>query len=100
MMRKNIYTCQRHNQPFEEYVSILQNGEFLIMVVDKATRRFSANTLCDLLNQLDELSNTIIPADNLLATLYANVNNEKLSDKDFRDFMRNCEPLLHKKNNG
>ncbi len=35
-----------------------------------------------------------VPASNFVRTLAANVDNEKLSDKDFRQFVRNSLPIV------
>jgi hypothetical protein len=35
-----------------------------------------------------------VPAENFMATLNANVDNEKLSDADFREFVRNTLPIV------
>lgn len=40
-----------------------------------------------------ELKRTV-PAGNFLATVAANVDNEKLSDADFRQFIRNSLPVV------
>ena len=37
--------------------------------------------------------NTLVPASNLILTIAANVDNEKLSDKDFRQFVQNSLPI-------
>lgn len=34
-----------------------------------------------------------VPASNLILTIAANVDNEKVSDKDFREFVRNSLPI-------
>ena len=35
-----------------------------------------------------------VSAKNFVATIAANVDNDKLSDKDFRDFIRNTLPIV------
>ena len=35
-----------------------------------------------------------VPAKNFMQTLEANVDNDKLSDKDFRKFVRNTLPIV------
>lgn len=42
--------------------------------------------------------NPKIAAENFLQTLEANINNPKLSDKDFRIFVRNSLPIVEFKN--
>ena len=37
-----------------------------------------------------------VPAVNFIGTMMANVDNEKMSDKDFRDFIRNALPIIEK----
>lgn len=34
-----------------------------------------------------------VPASNLIKTIAANVDNEKLSDEEFREFVRNSLPI-------
>jgi hypothetical protein len=36
----------------------------------------------------------MIPASNFCSTLNANVNNEKLTDAEFREFVRNSLPIV------
>lgn len=36
----------------------------------------------------------IVSASNFMATIAANVDNEKISDKDFREFIRNTLPIV------
>ena len=36
----------------------------------------------------------VIPASNFCSTLHANVNNEKLTDAQFRQFVRNTLPIV------
>lgn len=38
--------------------------------------------------------NRVVDAENFCATLAANVDNEKLSDADFREFARNTLPIV------
>jgi methyl coenzyme M reductase subunit D len=35
-----------------------------------------------------------VPAENFMATIAANVDNEKVSDEDFREFIRNTLPIV------
>lgn len=35
-----------------------------------------------------------VPADNFVGTISANVDNTKLSDKEFREFIRNTLPIV------
>lgn len=35
-----------------------------------------------------------VPAENFLTTVAINVDNEGLSDADFREFIRNCLPVV------
>ena len=35
-----------------------------------------------------------VPASNFMATVAVNVDNEKLSDKEFREFIRNTLPIV------
>jgi hypothetical protein len=37
-----------------------------------------------------------VPAVNFIGTMMANVDNEKLSDADFRQFIRNTLPIVEK----
>jgi hypothetical protein len=37
-----------------------------------------------------------VPAVHFMGTLLANLDNEKLSDADFRDFIRNTMPIVEK----
>ena len=37
-----------------------------------------------------------VPALNFIGTMLANLDNEKMSDKDFRDFIRNTMPIVEK----
>jgi hypothetical protein len=39
------------------------------------------------------MSKQLIPASNLILTINANVDNEKLTDSEFRDFGRNSLPI-------
>lgn len=36
-----------------------------------------------------------VPADSFMATIAANVDNAKLSDKEFREFIRNTLPIVN-----
>ena len=38
--------------------------------------------------------NKKVPAENFMATIAANVNNLKLSDAEFREFIRNTLPIV------
>jgi len=35
-----------------------------------------------------------VPAENFMATIAANVDNKKISDSDFREFIRNTLPIV------
>ena len=41
-----------------------------------------------------EVLERTVPADNFVATLAGNVDNEKLSDARFREFVRNTLPIV------
>jgi len=36
-----------------------------------------------------------VPAENFMATIAANVDNEKISDADFREFIRHSLPIVN-----
>ena len=38
--------------------------------------------------------NNIVPAEHFMGTIAANVDNEKLTDADFREFIRNTLPIV------
>lgn len=40
------------------------------------------------------MSNYKVPAINFVGTIIANVDNNKLSDKEFREFIRNTLPIV------
>ena len=39
-------------------------------------------------------SKRVVPAKNFMATIAANVNNKRLTDKEFREFIRNTLPIV------
>jgi len=39
-------------------------------------------------------NNKKVPADNFVGTVAANVNNDKLTDAQFREFIRNTLPIV------
>lgn len=41
-------------------------------------------------------NNWTIPAKNFVGTMLANLDNDKLSDSEFRDFIRNTMPIVEK----
>lgn len=41
-------------------------------------------------------NNAKVPAANFVGTMLANLDNEKLSDADFRQFVRNTMPIVEK----
>jgi len=41
-------------------------------------------------------NNWKVPAKNFIGTVMANVDNDKLSDADFREFIRNTLPIVEK----
>lgn len=43
-------------------------------------------------------SNNKVPAVNFLGTVMANLDNEKLSDSEFREFIRRTLPIVEKPN--
>lgn len=42
----------------------------------------------------DQQTGRVVPADNFCQTLQVNVDNERLSDKDFRQLVRNTLPIV------
>jgi hypothetical protein len=40
---------------------------------------------------------TMVPADNFCATIHANIDNEGLTDAQFREFVRNTLPIVEYK---
>jgi len=40
------------------------------------------------------MSNPTVPAENFMATIAANVENKKVTDAEFREFIRNTLPIV------
>lgn len=43
---------------------------------------------------MNRKSAQVVPAENFMATIAINVDNKNLSDKDFREFIRNTLPIV------